>query len=100
MAITIVQKQKRKKIMIWGGFALVLVALGVVFYFVFSKAIPKEAQQKEAPVTPLSEKLGKLEIKWDILENEKFQDLESFTEPTAASLKIEEERRENPFLPF
>ncbi len=99
MAITIIQKQKRKKIMIWGGFALVLIALGVVFYFVFSRAIPKGAK-KEAPTTPLSEKLGKLEIKWDILEDKKFQDLESFTEPTAASLKIEEERRENPFLPF
>ncbi len=97
MAITIIQKQKRKKIMIWVGFTIVVIALGAVFYFVFSKSIPK-ASEKQASTTVLSEELKKLEIKWEILEDKKFQDLESFTKPS--SLTIEESGRENPFLPY
>ncbi|PIQ92023.1 MAG: hypothetical protein COV69_03890 [Parcubacteria group bacterium CG11_big_fil_rev_8_21_14_0_20_39_14] len=98
MAITIVQKGRRKKLILWVGFVIVLIALASIFYFVFLGAKPPVSEKPQEAVPVVSEELKKLDIKWEILKDERFQALESF--PDISSLTVEESGRENPFVPY
>ena len=98
MAITIVQKAKRKKIILWAGFTITMIALAGIFYFVFLKPSILVSEQKPEGTSVLSEELKKLEIKWEDSEDARLQALESF--PDLSSLTIEESGRENPFAPY
>lgn len=101
MAITIIQKEKRKKIIL---IALVGILLAVLLYFVYATFMKKPAEpaaeENQTAVTSiLSQKLKKLEIKWDSLNDERLQRLEAPT-TDVSSLEVEESGRENPFLPY
>ncbi len=99
MAITIIQKARRKKIILISGIAILTFSLFGVFYFTFMKSGGKSSSDNISTVTStLSQNLKKLEIKWDALNDERFQNLGDF--PDVSSLEIEESGRENPFLPY
>jgi len=80
------------------GFIVVLASLGVLFYSVFLKSAPPISQSQSKVVSPLSEELDRLEIKWNFLDDKRLQSLENG--PDISSLTIEESGRENPFQPF
>lgn len=82
--------------MTWAGVAIVFVSLAIIFYFVYSRSAPPVAQESQV-VSPLSEELKRLEIKWNFLEDKRFQNLESSAD--ASSLTIGEVGRNNPFEP-
>jgi len=99
MAITIVQKAKRKKVIIIIGTAIIIIALLIISYKTFMKPAEQASLDNKASTTSiLSQKLKKLEIKWDALEDKRFEEMETF--PDVSSLEIEESGRENPFLPY
>jgi len=99
MAITIIQKAKRKKIILIVGVAIIIIALLLISYLTFIKPSEKSPVESEQTITStLSQKLKRLEVKWDLLEDIRLEEMESF--PDASSIEIEESGRENPFLPY
>lgn len=100
MAITIIQKAKRKKIIFIAGVAIIIIALLLISYLTFIKPSGQQVpvDNEKTTTSILSEKIKRLEIKWDALEDQRFENMESF--PDVSSLEIEESGRENPFLPY
>jgi len=83
--------------MMWAGVIIVFISLAIIFYFVYSGPTPSAAPESQV-VSPLSEELRKLDIKWNFLKDQRFQDLESSAD--AASLNVGEVGRDNPFGPL